>query len=90
MKSNSEVISELTSKWCSLICADHHKDKDMHFYIEVDYSYGKPPVYHAQHNGYVADSFFEAFTCFEDAEEFLVRKLRTMVEEGERWQLANQ
>lgn len=46
-------ITELIKKYYELVGRDHHKDRDVHFYILKDWSYGDAPVYKVEHMGYI-------------------------------------
>lgn len=75
-------IVALTNEWYSLVGRDHHKDRDCHFYICKTWSYGQPPTYVVQHDGYVWDKVIdETFATSQAAHEFLVHKLEQMVAE---------
>lgn len=50
-------VEQLTKEWYNLIGPDHHKDKDCHFFIEKQWSYGDAPKYFASHYGYLADDW---------------------------------
>lgn len=49
-------ITELTEKWYLLIGPEHHKDRDCHWYITTSWSYGQPPTYTVEHNGYIGEN----------------------------------
>lgn len=73
---NEETITILTEIWYACLI-DHHKDKDCHWYIDKTWSYGQKPIYSVQHYGYIIDDFkCEDFNTMEDAETFLIQKLK--------------
>lgn len=49
-----DEITALAARWMELVQADHHKDKDCHFYVTKYWDYNKPPYYRAHHYGYIA------------------------------------
>lgn len=53
-----EEIQKLGEIWYWYVNADHHKDRDCHFYIEKKWSYGDSAMYMAHHAGYIADYFY--------------------------------
>jgi hypothetical protein len=65
-------ITELSERWAKYVGADHHKDRDCHWYVEKYYSYGNPPYYQAFHWAYIGADF-EGSKCktLEEAEEEL-------------------
>jgi hypothetical protein len=80
MKSVEQQITELTLEWYAVVGRDHHKDRDCHFYIAKEWSYGEPPVYVVQHDGYVWDEVIDrTFATSGDAHRFLLEKLKEMV-----------
>ena len=50
-----EEITELTERWYRYVNFDHHKDRDCHWYITKQWSYGDKPFYVATHSGYRAE-----------------------------------
>jgi len=79
-------ITALTKQWFELVGRDHHKDRDCHFYVEKRWSYGEPPVYVVQHQGYVWDEpIDETFPTYTAAARLLVEKLREMVAAEREW-----
>ena len=80
MNSRQDKIYALTSEWCNLVATDHHKDRDMHFHVDIKYSYGSLPVYVASHEGYIEGRFSATFSTLEEAEEYLIKKLSVMVD----------
>lgn len=55
MQDLSEEIRRMTGLWCTYCGQDHCKDRDMHFYIQVEWSYDDAPAFVAYHNGYVGE-----------------------------------
>jgi hypothetical protein len=48
-------ILALTEEWHELVCAEIHKDRDCHWYIESVWSYGLLPKYFVRHYGNIID-----------------------------------
>ncbi|MDK8171737.1 hypothetical protein QP735_04260 [Curtobacterium citreum] len=46
-------ITELTEKYQWAIRGEHHKDRDCHWAIVKEWSYGDAPTYHVDHEGYL-------------------------------------
>ncbi len=79
-------IIELTQKWHEYISPNHHKDRDCHWYIEVDYAYGEEPIFTACHYGYVADALMgEPQGTLEDAERDLLNLIKKAVGQQKEW-----
>lgn len=85
-----ESITVLTKEWQALVCADHYKDRDLHWTIETRWSYGKEPVYIIYHYGYVAEKIEEPCASYEDALERLARILRVAIETEKKWRDENE
>ena len=81
MKQTIDKITELTEEWYRLIGKDHHKDRDCHFYIHTEWSYGYPPKYFVEHNGYILDYIQEEYETYEKAQEGLISILSKAIEE---------
>lgn len=75
---NEEKILKLSSLWYNLLI-DHHKDRDCHFEIIKTYSYGYEISYTVQHFGYIYKEFHRNFDNQEDAEKWLINKLKIMI-----------
>lgn len=54
MNSISEEITRLSNLYYRAIAATHHKDRDCHWFVTKRWSYGNPPYYIAEHQGYLA------------------------------------
>lgn len=49
-----EEVQRLQEAWYKYVAQDHHKDRDCHFYVEIDYAYYGTDISHAvTHNGYI-------------------------------------
>jgi hypothetical protein len=49
-------ITRLSKAWYNYVSGDHHKDRDCHFTISRNWSYGAESEYEVTHYGYIADS----------------------------------
>ena len=70
-------VSRLTNIYNDMVCNDHHKDRDCHWYINKVWSYGEPPFYRVEHYGYVYKEVNEENRCqtYEEAEEYMIDQL---------------
>lgn len=79
------TLQELTVAWYDIVCVDHHKDRDCHFYINHVYSYGHKPYYRLEHYGYISDFpdelSNEQYATHDDAEAALTKWLYGEVKE---------
>jgi len=71
--------TELTQEWYKLIGSDHHKDRDCHFYIQIIFSYGNPPIYQLAHDGYLAEKIKEEYNDYESAVDGLIELLKHII-----------
>lgn len=82
----SQRIQDLTAKWYEAVSYDHHKDRDCHWYIEVDYAYGQAPTFMAQHHGYVFQNVSGPVrSTYAEAEADLVDLIIEAFRSQERW-----
>lgn len=79
-KELQDKITELTGEWRKLVVQDHCKDRDFHFYINTVWSYGQRQKYRVEHFGYIFDDIEEEFDTYKAAAEFLLNKIRKMIE----------
>lgn len=69
----AQRILELGTAWMKYIGGSHHKDRDCHFNIEIQYSYGTDILYFPYHKGYIYQSKnWESYETLEEAEEALI------------------
>lgn len=80
-----EEIIKLTKLWYLLVGLDHHKDRDCHWIINTTYSYGEPPIFEIEHNGYVYEEISRSFDSYEDAESGLIEELKMAIEKEKEW-----
>src|SRR4030065_942393 len=85
-------ITKLTGLWYRLVNLDHHKDCDCHWYINRInsrvWSYGQEPktektYYSVEHYGYVFEEVEEIFDSYEEAEVFLLEKIKEAITKEE-------
>ena len=72
-------IIELTSKWYEYVGTNHHKDRDCHFTITLDYKYGDEPIFEIDHYGYVGEEFHDAAHTLDKAKEILLERIKQMI-----------
>ena len=82
---NREEIKRLTALWYEIVSLDHHKDKDCHWYITEQWSYGNYPTYHVEHYGYVLDDISRKTDTREKAEIVLIRLIKDAIDEQKKW-----
>ena len=82
-----DQIIDLSGKWYEYVTIQHHKDRDCHWYIDVDYAYGQEPKYTANHFGYVFHEIHEqlARDNLEQAEGDLLALIKTAIAEEAKW-----
>jgi len=78
-----DIIKKLSEKWYKLIGGDHHKDRDCHFQIVKEWSYGDHPKWYATHNGYITELFSDKFDSYETCETWLIDNLKDMLKNYE-------
>lgn len=50
----AQECQRLQDAWYNYVSLDHHKDRDCHFYVELDYAYDGTDISHAvTHHGYI-------------------------------------
>jgi len=82
------IITQLTRVWYSLVGLDHHKDRDCHWSININYDYGDPPVFVLYHDGYVyynSQLEKETYSTYEDAENGLIDYLVDAIQKEKDW-----
>ena len=77
----SEEITQLTEKWWEESKLRGGKDYDYHWWIEIRWSYGYPPVYTAVHQGGFAGRIEKEFNYQDAAESYLVAQLKKALQE---------
>lgn len=84
MSIQSEIV-DLTNKWYEYVSQDHHKDRDCHFYITLDYKYGDEPIFEIDHYGYVGDEFHAKAHTLEKAQAILLDRIKQMIKKQQEW-----
>lgn len=81
-----EEIVKLTNIWMRFVGQDHHKDRDVHWYVQQYFSYGEAPYFQAWHHGYIANDF-EGTKCttLEEAQEELRDTLLLEIHKAKIW-----
>jgi hypothetical protein len=82
---NQEEIKRLTALWFEIVSLDHHKDKDCHWYITEQWSYGDYPTYHVEHYGYVLDDISRETDTREKAEIVLIGLIKDAISKQKKW-----
>ena len=88
MNKLEDKITKLTALWCELVCLDHHKDRDCHWYINKTWSYGDTPLYFPEHLGYIFDvdpDELTAYRSYEEAEKALFELIKRAFKEEFNW-----
>lgn len=80
MISKQRLLQALTGFWYDIVSCDHHKDRDCHFDITQQWSYGDVPKWIVSHYGYVGSEINEEFESYEEAENFLIFELQLRIE----------
>lgn len=84
---DSEIV-RLTQAWYEYVGFDHHKDRDCHWTIEANWSYGEPVTYRVVHHGYIADTIDYSVAkggSFERAKADLLRILKQNIRHQQKW-----
>lgn len=74
-----DKITRLTEFWYKYVSMDHHKDRDCHFSITKEWSYGSPPHYTVTHNGYVGHEIETNTNTEEHATRILYNEIVLML-----------
>lgn len=82
----TEEILRLTGAWYKFVgLLGHYKDRDCHWYIEVDFAYGEPPVYRVfKVRGSEGEQGATALTWY-GAQEALVFAVRKAIKREQGW-----
>lgn len=76
---------DLTKIWYEIVSLDHHKDRDCHWTIEIQYSYGNKPVYAVLHYGYVYKEIKKKFYNLRKANRFLRQEIKKAIRAEYVW-----
>jgi len=85
---NHEKILALNKLWYDIICSEHHKERDVHFYIITDFHYGEKVSYTVEHKGYIVHNYENSeWDTQEEAELELIRLLSESILGEVSWYL---
>ena len=79
-----QEIINLTQIWYKIVSLDHHKDRDCHWVISTEYSYGQKPFYRVEHYGYIGKEVNEICETYDEAENFLANTLSCFINDEKR------
>jgi len=85
MDYNEILFYNLTQLWYEYISLDHHKDRDCHWNLAVDWAYGKPPQFVAEHHGYVGDSQTVFCNSYHEAIDSLLEMIKESMAKEFKW-----
>ena len=77
-----ETIKKLVSLWYSLLSNPfdgHHKDRDCHFNINIDFKYDGEKEIEVYHNGYIAEDWVVPARDYKTALNLLEDKLKIQI-----------
>lgn len=82
----TDDIADLALQYQRLISNEHHKDRDCHFRIVAQWSYGGPAHYVIEHDGYLFGDeelpwLRDRYITFDQAAAELVVMLKRMIRE---------
>ena len=75
---------ELMVKWQEYVALDHHKDRDCHFYVELDFAYGTAVDHTVRHYGYIADEI-ELTGSGSDYSKTLIKAVKKAIISEKNW-----
>lgn len=87
---SEEDITALTEEWYDLIAPEHHKDRDCHWKIVTNWSYGQSPVYRVEHHGYILDHIEIECASYSEALDTLKKTLKKAITEEREFQTLNE
>lgn len=73
-------ILKLSEEWHEIVCEGIHKDRDCHWYIQSEWSYGLKPKYYVRHHGHIADEIEAKCETYEDALITLKKIIKRAIE----------
>lgn len=82
-----DKIVGLTKIWYEIVSLDHHKDRDCHWYITEEFSYGNVPVFSVEHYGYCYDEVIQEFKRYGEAVKFLLQTIKSAIRAEQIWAL---
>lgn len=78
-------VTNLSSKWMSTIGGEYHKDRDCHWYITRQWSYGEAPVWTAYHHGYLEAFPERKCASYREALTTLISWLEASIDNTSSW-----
>jgi len=75
------MTEELINEYLSYITQDHHKRRDMDFWIEKRWSHGDLLGYRVMHDGYCHEYFSRYYATYAEAEADLKQVLKQWIKE---------
>lgn len=86
MRDKLTEITKLTNLWYEYVSGDHHKDRDCHWSINTEWSYGESPTYVVRHYGYVYNKEVEIYcTSYKGAQNALISELYKAFKGEREW-----
>jgi hypothetical protein len=77
---NHEKILALNTIWYDCVGGEHHKERDVHFYIITDFHYGEKCTFTVEHKGYIVHNYESSeWDTQEEAELELIRLLKESI-----------
>ena len=74
-------IHQLASEYQFLVAGDHHKDRDCHWSITRQWSYGEDEAWVVRHNGYLYKEVEIFAESYREAQEYLIDHLTRAIAE---------
>lgn len=85
MMETEQEILKLTGLWQEIVCLDHHKDRDCHWYINETWSYGDKPYWEVCHYGYVFTDRSIKYKTYEAAQKGLIELIKEALANEVDW-----
>jgi hypothetical protein len=90
IKEKEKLVKKLSDQWYALMGKQHHKDKDCHWTIETNWSYGNKQTYTVVHHGYLVGDFYEEFNSYEKALDYLIGQIGKYIKTLKTYQKADE
>lgn len=72
----NKKLQEILLDWQKYVAPHHHKDRDCHFQITINYSYGQKPTYSIDHYAYIGKEIHEiGIESLKEAEKILYKSI---------------
>lgn len=86
MASLQKEVQELQAKWYEYVSLDHHKDRDCHFYVNLDFAYDGTDIDHeVTHHGYIYHNELRLEGKGADFYPTLKKAILTVIKDQEVW-----